>query len=83
MTVFRLSYDGSISYLCGATVWLPLLSRADFPVGVSTGGNRIDEVLGASIKSYILSLAFSKVFDVDRPGFNTRPAEGVGQAPSS
>lgn len=49
MTIVQLSYDGHISYLCGAILWLPLLRRADFPVGVLTGGNRIDRILGTSL----------------------------------
>lgn len=49
MTIVQLSYDGHISYLCGANLWLPLLRRADFPVGVLTGGNRIDRILGTSL----------------------------------
>lgn len=48
VTVFRLSYDGHISYFCGVNEWLLLLRRADFPVRVSTGGRRIDRILGAS-----------------------------------
>lgn len=84
VTLFYFSYDGYISYLCGANEWLPLLRRAVFPVGIlMTGGKRIDRNPRSFIKPHILSLAFSKDIQVDRPEFDTRPAEYVGQAPSS
>lgn len=60
-------------------MWLLLLSRAVFPVGILTDGNKIDRILGGFIKSHILSLVVSKDSHGDRPEFNTRPADTSGR----
>lgn len=82
MTIAQLTDDGYIVHLWGQCVVLvvQLSSRADHPYRLLTDGTTIDRILGALIKSHILSHAFSKVSYVDRRGISTRPAAYVCQA---